>query len=101
MARKNLVFEYKGYTPEFGWMMTREKLDELDRLDNIFFTKNGKPRRKNFLDDYDGNEVDNQWSDILPAGQNQSEIIGYTTQKPEALLERIINMASNEGGHRA
>lgn len=97
MARKNLIYEYKGYTPEFGWMMNREKLEELDRQNKIFFTKNGKPRRKNFLDDYAGNEVDNHWTDIQPVGQVQSEIIGYPTQKPEALLQRIIECASNEG----
>jgi DNA modification methylase len=97
MARKNLVFEYKGYTPKFGWMMSKEKLDELDNQNKIFFTKNGKPRRKNFLDDYSGSEIDNQWLDILPVGQSQSEIIGYPTQKPEALLQRIIECASNEG----
>ncbi|MDR1864869.1 MAG: site-specific DNA-methyltransferase, partial [Bacteroidales bacterium] len=97
MARKNLIFEYKGYTPEYGWMMNKEKLDELDHLNKIYFTKNGKPRRKNFLTDYVGAEIDNQWLDILPIGQAQSEIIGYPTQKPMALLERIIKCASNEG----
>jgi DNA modification methylase len=97
MARKNLIFEYKGYTPEFGWMMSRDKLDELDHKNKIYFTKNGKPRRKNFLDDYEGYEIDNIWMDILPVGQNQSEIIGYPTQKPEALLERIIKASSNPG----
>jgi DNA modification methylase len=97
MARKNLIFEYKSYTPLYGWMMQKEKLEELDRLNKIYFTKNGKPRRKNYLDDYAGAEADNQWFDILPIGQVQSEIIGYPTQKPEALLERIIKASSNEG----
>jgi len=97
MARKNLIFQYKGYTPKYGWMMNEEKLNELDKQNKIFFTKNGKPRRKNFLDDYSGLEVDNQWFDILPVGQVQSEIIGYPTQKPEALLQRIIECASKEG----
>ncbi len=97
MARKNLIFEYKGYIPEFGWMMNIEKLEELDKLNKIYFTKNGKPRRKNYLDDYEGSEVDNIWGDILPVGQVQAEIIGYPTQKPEALLQRIIECASNEG----
>ena len=97
MARHNLIFEYRGYTPEFGWMMNKEKLEELNRLNKIYFTKNGKPRRKNFADDYEGSEVDNIWMDILPVGQAQSEIIGYPTQKPEHLIERIINAASKEG----
>ncbi len=97
MARKNLVFEYLGYTPEFGWMMNIEKLEQLSALNKIYFTKNGKPRRKNFLEDYEGTEIDNIWTDILPVGQVQSEIIGYPTQKPEKLLERIIECGSNEG----
>jgi DNA modification methylase len=97
MARKNLIYEYNGYTPEFGWMMIREKIEEMDKLGKLYFTKNGKPRRKNFLDDYQGTEIDNIWSDITPVGQNKSEVIGYPTQKPEALLERIIKASSNEG----
>ncbi|TAD99191.1 MAG: site-specific DNA-methyltransferase [Bacteroidetes bacterium] len=96
MARQNLIYEYKGYTPKHGWMMMLEKLTELDNQGKLFFTKNGKPRRKNFLDEYSGSEADNIWLDIQPVGQNQSEIIGYPTQKPEYLLERIVKMASHE-----
>ncbi|TAE73603.1 MAG: site-specific DNA-methyltransferase [Bacteroidetes bacterium] len=96
MARENLIYEYKNYTPKYGWMMVREKLEEIDKQGKLYFTKNGKPRRKSFLDEYGGSEADNIWLDITPVGQNQSEIIGYPTQKPEALLERIIKMASNE-----
>ena len=97
MARRNLIFEYKGYKPEYGWMMSSEKLDELDKQNKIYFTKNGKPRRKNYIDDYVGAEIDNIWTDLLPVGQVQSELIGYPTQKPEALIQRIIECASNEG----
>jgi hypothetical protein len=96
MARPNLRYEYKGYLPAYGWMMSKEKLEELDKQGKLFFTKNGKPRRKNFLEDYTGSEVDNIWIDIMPLGQKQSEALGYPTQKPEALLERIINASSNE-----
>jgi DNA modification methylase len=96
MARQNLIYEYKNYIPKYGWMMVREKLEEMDKQGKLYFTKNGKPRRKNFLDEYGGSEADNIWLDITPVGQNQTEIIGYPTQKPEALLERIIKMASNE-----
>jgi DNA modification methylase len=97
MARENLKYEYKGYLPAYGWMMSREKLEELDRSGKLYFTKNGKPRRKNFMSDYSGTEADNIWIDILPLGQKQSEALGYPTQKPEALLERIIKASSNEG----
>lgn len=97
MARENLRYEYKGYTPANGWMMSKEKLIELDKNEKLYFTKNGKPRRKNFMSDYTGSEVDNLWLDILPLGQKQAEGMGYPTQKPEALLERIINASSKEG----
>ena len=97
MARKNLIYEFMGYTPEFGWMMNIEKLTEMQANNKIYFSKNGKPRRKNFLEDYEGTEIDNIWNDISPVGQVQSEIIGYPTQKPEKLLQRIIECASKEG----
>ncbi len=97
MARKNLVYEYKGYTPKYGWMMTLDKLKELDAAGKIYFTKNGKPRRKNFIFDYEGTEVDNVWIDIHPLGQSQAESLGYPTQKPIALLERILQSSSSPG----
>lgn len=97
MARENLKYEYKGYTPSFGWMMSKEKLIELDSLNKLYFTKNGKPRRKNFIEDYEGTEIDNLWNDIIPLGQKQSESLGYPTQKPESLLERVIKASSDEG----
>jgi DNA modification methylase len=95
MARENLKYEYKGFTPEFGWMMVREKLEEMDKNDRIYWSKEGKPYRKYFADDYDGQEVSNIWSDIFIA--SGKEAIGYPTQKPEKLLQRIIECASNEG----
>ena len=72
-------------------------MEELKRQDKIYFTRNGKPRRKSFLDDYEGTEIGNIWTDIPPIGQKQAESLGYPTQKPLALLERIIQASSNEG----
>jgi len=97
MARQNLIFEFMGYTPKFGWMMNREKLEQLKLAGKIYFTKNGKPRRKNFMEDYSGTEIDNIWVDILPLGQAQAEALGYPTQKPLALLERVISASSEPG----
>jgi adenine specific DNA methylase Mod len=97
MARENLKFEFKGYTPIHGWMMNKEKLYTLESQDKIYFTSGGKPRRKNFLDEYLGTEIDNIWIDVFPIGQKQAEGLGYPTQKPEALLERIIQASSNPG----
>ena len=97
MSRENLRFEFMGYTPQYGWMMVRDKLEEMQRQGKVYFTKNGKPRRKNFLDEYQGTEIDNIWGDIFPLGQAQSEALGYPTQKPLALLERIITASSHPG----
>ncbi len=97
MARPNLIFEFKGYTPKYGWMMNKEKLEKLDKKNKIYFTRGGKPRRKNFLDDYEGTEIDNIWVDIPPIGHSNDDKLGYPTQKPEALLERIIKASSNKG----
>jgi DNA modification methylase len=94
MARKNLIYEYKGYTPKYGWMVNREKLEQMDDEGRIYWSGTGKPYRKYFLDEYEGKEVSNLWDDIyIAAGK---ERIGYPTQKPEALLERIIECVTNE-----
>jgi len=95
-ARPNLVYEYKGFTPGFfGWRMTKEKLTELDKNGNLGWSKNGQPYRKLRPTDEEGFPLFNLWDDInrLYAG---SEFLNYPTQKPEALLERIIKASSNE-----
>jgi site-specific DNA-methyltransferase (adenine-specific) len=76
-------------------MVNREKLEQMDAEGRIYWSGTGKPYRKYFLDEYEGKEVSNLWDDIyIAAGK---ERIGYPTQKPEALLERIIECTSNEG----
>src|SRR5437762_4528808 len=64
----------------------------------IIQTKPGTvPRLKRYLDESKGVAVQNIWTDIKPLQANQKEKLGYPTQKPEALLERIIKTSSNEG----
>ncbi|MBI4723217.1 MAG: site-specific DNA-methyltransferase, partial [Candidatus Stahlbacteria bacterium] len=94
--RPNLVYEYKGYKSDvYGWRMTKEKLIELDKKGNLGWTKNKAPFRKLRTEDDEGEPMYNLWTDIPRAGTG--EILGYPTQKPEALLERIIKASSNEG----
>ena len=95
MARKNLIYEYKGFTPPYGWMVSKDKLIQMDKENKIFWTKDDKPYRKYFMDEYEGQEVSNVWVDIPIASGN--ERLGYPTQKPLALLERIITASSDEG----
>ena len=77
-------------------MGVKEKLDLLEENDYIVFSKNGTPRVKKYLDQSRGVMLANIWTDIS-FGSSSNERIGYPTQKPFALMQRIIEMASNEG----
>lgn len=99
----NLV-GHKGINPEYEWRgITRpwrypkKRLDELDKKGRIFWTKNNFPRYKRYLDEMPGMPAQSIWTDILQVVSWSKEGLGYPTQKPEALLERIINASSNEG----
>jgi hypothetical protein len=65
----------------------------------IIFTKNGLPRVKKYLDEKEGNYVGDMWndSDVAPMSANSSERLGYPTQKPKSLIERIIKASTNPG----
>jgi len=98
--RPNLIYEYKGYQPPAnGWAISREKMEQWDKEGRLYFPKNpnGRIQRKRFLDEVKGKPVQNLWDDIEMISSQSSERLGYPTQKPEALLERIIKASSNEG----
>ncbi len=95
--RPNLIYEYNGYTPKFGWMVEREKLIDFDKKNMLVWSKNGKPQRKIYLNEEQGRPITNLWDEIPPVQSQSIERAGYATQKPEALLERIIKASSNEG----
>ena len=99
--RPNLVYEYKGYKPHHnGWKVTKEKMEQLDREGRLFFPAKGtegRIRRKLYLDESPGTPVTDVWADIRPIHESAAERLGYPTQKPEQLLERIIAASSNEG----
>jgi adenine-specific DNA-methyltransferase len=95
--RENLKYEYRGYTPPYGWMMSREKLEQMDRENRLHWNSRGKPNRRVFLDDYGGQPIENLWTDIFTINPMAAERLAYPTQKPERLLERIINACTSEG----
>ena len=96
--RPNLVFEFEGFTPgPAGWRMTKAKLKALKEAGDIHWTSGGQPRRKVRPKDDPGNGVDNIWTDIDAIESQAPERLGYPTQKPVALLERIISASSKEG----
>jgi len=92
-------YEYKGYKPnKNGWRCPVETMEKWDKEGLIFFPneKSGRLRIKRYLSNSKGSLLGDVWSDIINV-QSPKERIGYPTQKPEALLERIIRCASDEG----
>jgi DNA modification methylase len=79
------------------WAWTQERVDALMAEGRIVFTSSGMPRYKRYLDDTPGTPLGTIWADIPPINSQAAERLGYQTQKPEALLERIILASSNEG----
>jgi DNA modification methylase len=119
-------YDYKGYLPnQNGWRCPLTTMEKLDKEGLIYFPKNekGRLRIKRYLNVEKGTllgtiwedidwmtisdeefnllfnteEIDTVWADIQNVQGTSAEKIGYPTQKPEKLLERIIKMASNEG----
>ena len=81
------------------WRFSQEKIDALIAEGRIFFTKNGFPRYKRYLDEMPGMPLQDLWADkgVQPVVSWSSEGLGYPTQKPVALLERVIEASSNPG----
>ncbi len=79
------------------WAWSQDAIDELLAAGRIVYTKTGMPRQKVYLDESRGKPLTDVWSDILPINSMARERLGYQTQKPEALLERIIQGSTNEG----
>lgn len=86
-------YTYKGFTSL--WRCPIETMERLDREGRLYFTNNGGIRRKLYLDELPGMPAQSMWTDINPVNSQAIEKEEYATQKPQALLERIINASSN------
>ncbi len=98
--RPNLMYGWKGYPPpEKGWRYSKETMAELDAAGEIWYPPDNSKRlrRKLYLDESRGALVGNVWTDIVPLQGSSGERLGYPTQKPLILLERIISASSNPG----
>lgn len=93
--RPNLTYEWKGITKV--WKFTRERMKRMDDEGLLVYSKNGVPSYKGYLDTMKGMANQDIWIDIPPLMGSSNERLGYPTQKPLALLERIIQASSNEG----
>ena len=90
-------YEWKGIKPPVGrfWAYSKENMEEFEEEGRIYYSDKGKPYLKHYLDEMPGNSVDDLWNNCV--FKNKKERIGYPTQKPEALLERIIKCSTQEG----
>ncbi|GHV78251.1 hypothetical protein AGMMS49944_00420 [Spirochaetia bacterium] len=104
--RPNMMYEWQGFPfPDKGWRFEKETMQKLHDEGKIYYPTDNKgnhdyakrPRLKRYLNEQKGQLLGNIWTDIQNVQGSSKERIGYPTQKPEALLERIIKMASNEG----
>ena len=93
--RPNLTYEWKGV--KRVWKYSRERMEQMDKLGLLVYSSNGIPQYKGFLDSMKGVAVQDTWVDIPPIMGSSLENEEYPTQKPEALLERIIKASSDEG----
>ncbi|MDB9427258.1 DNA methyltransferase [Microcystis aeruginosa CS-564/01] len=79
------------------WRCPIETMQKYEEQNKLYYTRNGTPRLKQYLEEMPGVPLTNLWNDIPPINSQASERLGYPTQKPEALLERIIKASSNKG----
>lgn len=91
--------DWRGITPPPGkhWQYPPTTLDEMDARGDIYWSKNGNPRRKIYLDENKGVGVQDIWWDFKDAHNQNIKITGYPTEKNLELLKRILLASSNEG----
>jgi len=94
--RPNLTYEWNSHVRVWKW--TKEKMEQLHDAGLLVYSKTGLIKGvKQYLDENKGEKLHDMWDDIRPLGQSADKSLGYETQKPIALLERIIQASSDEG----
>ncbi|MDI6687836.1 MAG: site-specific DNA-methyltransferase [Desulfobacterales bacterium] len=99
LLRPNLQYEFRGIAhPKTGWLYKKERMEEMYQNNELVMPedKNARIYRKIYEDTYQGQMVQNVWVDIPIVNPMADERVDYPTQKPEALLDRIIKASSNE-----
>lgn len=89
----SIAHPYKGRY----WAYSRENMVQFEQEGRIYYTSTGMPNYKRYLDEMPGVPLQDLWVDVPPINSQAAERLGYPTQKPEALLERIIRTSSNPG----
>ncbi|MBI4263756.1 MAG: site-specific DNA-methyltransferase [Acidobacteria bacterium] len=98
--RPGLNYAVRGVWPPPGrvWAVLPEKMEKMIQSGRVVFTAEGRPRKKLFLDEMPGMPVHDVWTDVFPINSQALEATGYPTQKPEALLERLITIGCPADG---
>ncbi len=95
-GKGNPAYEVMGVTRY--WRYSRERMQELIAAGRVIQTKpGGVPQYKRYLEEMPGVPVQDIWDDLSAVNSQAKEAVGYATQKPEGLLERIIKLSSSEG----
>lgn len=104
--RPNMMYEWMGFPhPPMGWRYKKETMQQLHDEERIHYPKHKdgsfdftkRPQLKRYLEEQEGGVMGSIWTDIPPLNSQAQERLGYPTQKPRALLERIIAASSNKG----
>ena len=94
---KGVGYSYSWKGKDGYWRCPITTMERLDKENRLYYTSNGTPRYKQYLDEMDGVPAQDLWTDIFAVNSQAEERVDYATQKPEALLERIIKASSNKG----
>lgn len=94
-AKGNPVYEWNGHTR--AWRYSKETMQRMHDEGKLYYSKTGYVGRKQYLDESKGTPVQDVWTDIPSLSGAHAERLGFPTQKPLGLLERIISASSNPG----
>ena len=98
--RPNMTYVWRGHQPPaLGWRYSKETMQRLHDEGRIWYpdSKDKRPQLIRYLDESSGQPATSVWTDVSPVNSQAAERVNYDTQKPEALLDRIIKASSNEG----
>ena len=90
---RGVWYDWKGHYR--AWRYSEDNMKDLDAKGLLYHTSSGFPKKKIYLDDMPGKPLQTIWSDINVIAGQANELVNYATQKPEALLKRIIQSHSN------
>ncbi|MBZ4194690.1 MAG: restriction endonuclease [Candidatus Contendobacter sp.] len=98
-ASKGQIYDWKGVHPPSSrcWAYSKDKMEHFEKEGKLVYSERGIPRLKLYLKEMPGIPLDDIWTDLPPINSQAAERLGYPTQKPLALLERIIQVSSSEG----